>query len=246
MTTSALIYHGTPITPSEVLCALDRRAFCVSFYTPWQTDQIEAAAAFTMYDCGAFSFWKNARRTGREWEETDRDWSTYYEWLDARLWHPGRWAVIPDRIAAPSQLNDALLNDWPHGPTKGAPVWHMDESIARLARLCDRYPRVCFGWVGDFDPAIGDIRPEQRAVGCDAYRARMDEVASLFGNEWPPVHMFRGTAIAGQYPFDSADSTSLAQNGWRHDRPFDALFGTPWAGRRAYADHLERYGRHAA
>jgi len=243
---TALIYHGTPITPGEVLTELDRRAFCISYHAPWQTSAVEACAAFTMYDCGAYSFWKKARRAGREWEESDRDWTSYYEWLDARLWHPGRWAIIPDRIAAPSQLNDALLLEWPHGRCRGAPVWHMDGPIERLGRLCDRYDRVCLGWVGEFDPVIGDIRLDQRKVGCDAWRARMDEVASLFGNEWPTVHMLRGTAVAADYPFDSADSTSLAQNGWRHDRPFDAYFGTPWAGRVAYADKLERYGKRAA
>lgn len=243
---SALIYHGTPITPVAVLAALKQRAFCVSYHTPWQASRVEEVSAFTMYDCGAYSFWKKARRSGSEWEESDRSWTDYYEWLEARLFHPGRWAIIPDRIAAPSQLNDALLLEWPHGASKGAPVWHMDGSIERLGRLCDRFGRVCFGWVGEFDPSIGDIRPEQRNVGCDAYHRKMDEVASFFGNQWPAIHMLRGTAVAGLYPFDSADSTSLAQNGWRHDRPFDALMGSPFAGRVAYADKLERYARCAA
>lgn len=243
---SATIYHGTPVTPRAALQALAGRAFCVSYFRADSVADVEALGPFIMYDNGAYSFWKQTRREGREWTEAERDWRPYYGWLEERLWAPGRWAVIPDRIAAPSQLNDALLAEWPHGTSRGAPVWHMDGPLPRLARLCELYDRVCLGWVGEFDPAIGDIRPEQRDVGCPAWRRRMDEVAKLFGNDWPCVHMLRGTAVAGEYPFSSADSSSLAQNGWRYDRPMDALFGAQWAGRLAYADRLERYGRRAA
>ncbi|MBB4642391.1 hypothetical protein [Rhizorhapis suberifaciens] len=131
---------------------------------------------------------------------------------------------------APSQLNDALLNDWPFGQ-KGAPLWHMDGSIDRLGRLCERYGRVCLGWVGE--------TKADQAVGCDAFRKRMDEVAAFLGNRWPVIHMMRGTAVVQDYPFHSADSTSLAQNGWRYDSPMDEAFGDRWRGRRAYADRLE-------
>lgn len=166
-------------------------------------------------------------RSGQEWAE-HRDWSAYFEWLESRLFHPGRWAVIPDMPGAPSQLNDALLTDWPFGQ-KGAPLWHMDGPIERLLRLCDRYDRVCLGWTG-----------AGKGVNCPAYRERMHEVDQAFGNRWPVIHMMRGTAVAGLYPFESADSTSLAQNGWRYDGTLD--FGNRWAGRRAYADRLERGG----
>lgn len=171
-----------------------------------------------------------AMRAGKEWDEAERGewWQAYYQWLEPIIWQPGRWAIMPDSPAAPSQLNDGLLNDWPFGH-RGAPVWHMDGSIDRLARLCERYPRVCVGWIGD---------PKKEPVGCPAYRAKMDEVADLMGNRWHPLHMLRGTAVAFDYPFISADSTSLAQNGWRYDASFD--FGDKWAGRRAYAERLER------
>lgn len=180
-----------------------------------------------MYDNGAFSFWQAALRRGEEWSFKE-DWAAYYEWLEPRLFHPGRWAIIPDAPGAPSQLNDSLLGDWPFGQ-KGAPVWHMDGPIERLLRLCERYDRVCLGWTGT-------------KVGEPAYRSRMDEIGAALGNRWPVLHMLRGTAVAFDYPFDSADSTSLAQNGWRYDTAFD--FGDRWAGRRAYADRLER--RHDA
>lgn len=178
-----------------------------------------------------------ARRAGREWDEFDRLawWLAYYQWLEPIIYHPGRWAIMPDSPAAPSQLNDGLLNDWPFGRSKGAPVWHMDGSIERLARLCARYDRVCVGWIGD---------PKKEPVGCDAYRRKMDEVAKLMGNIWHPLHMLRGTAVAFDYPFISADSTSLAQNGHRYDWQDDQwclISGPPrkWKGRANYADRLE-------
>lgn len=179
---------------------------------------------FVMYDNGAFSFWKQAQRKGKEWAE-HRDWTPYFEWLEPRLYHAGRWAVVPDMPGAPSQLNDALLLEWPFGQ-KGAPLWHMDGPIERLLRLCEVWDRVCLGWTG-------------KRVGCPEYRARMDEVAIALGNRWPVLHMMRGTAVAFDYPFHSADSTSLAQNGWRYDTACD--FGDKWAGRRAYADRLEGF-----
>jgi hypothetical protein len=129
---------------------------------------------------------------------------------------------------APSQLNDALLNEWPFGQ-KGAPLWHMDGPIERLLKLCERFDRVCLGWTG-----------AGKGIDCPDYHARMEEVAKALGNRWPVLHMMRGVAVAFDYPFDSADSTSLAQNGWRYDTVFD--FGDRWAGRRAYADTLERGG----
>jgi len=225
-----IIYHGTPLTPRAALVAvLPGRASCVSFHHPQDAEAVEATSPTIMFDNGAFSFWMDAMRRGEAWAQ-ERDWSPYYRWLEDRLFWPGRWAVIPDVPGAPSQINDGLLNDWPFGRSRGAPLWHMDGPIERLGRLCDQYDRVAIGWIG---------HPKREPVGCDNYRRRMDDVSSLLGNRWPVIHMMRGVAVAGDYPFASADSTSLAQNGHRYDSPLDALLGDPWRGRRAYADRLE-------
>jgi len=179
------------------------------------------------FDNGAFSFWQSALKNGQEWA-ADRDWNPYYKWLEPRL-QEGRWAVIPDSPGAPSQINDGLLNDWPFGQW-GAPLWHMDNPIDRLLRLCDKYERVCLGWTGQGKDSI---------VGCEAWFRRMDEVASALGNQWPNIHMMRGVMVAREFPFHSADSTSLAQNGHLYDHK---LWPIPdrYAGRIAYADKLER------
>lgn len=175
-------------------------------------------------------------RAGREWDEADRQlwWNAYYEWLEPHLFHPGRFALIPDSPGAPSQINDGLLNDWPFGH-RGAPVWHMDGPIERLARLCERYPLVAIGWIG---------HPKLAPVGCEAWFRRMDEVAQLMGGAWHPLHMLRGILVAREYPFVKADATTLAQNGHRYDwqdgqhDAFDPA--RRWKGRNAYADRLEQ------
>lgn len=232
----ALVHHGTPMTPRAALLAQQGRAFCVSFFRPDSVADVEAISPFIMYDNGAFSYWMKAVRSGVDPMDAGRqDWSDYYAWLEPRIWHPGRWAVIPDRPAAPSQFNDGFLNEWAFGRSRGAPVWHMDGPLDRLARLCERYDRVCLGWIGD---------PKREPVGCDGYRRRMDEIAALMGNHWHPLHMLRGVAVGGDYPFLSCDSTSLAQNGHRYDWMDNQadMFAPaePWTGRRQYADRLER------
>lgn len=197
------IYHGTPMTPrAALLDVLVGRAACVSFYRPDDVGAVESISPAIMFDNGAYSFWKQALKAGNEWCDKPRDWKPYYDWLDERLWHPGRWAVIPDMPGAPSQLNDALLNEWPHGTAKGAPLWHMDQPVERLARLCEKYDRVCLGWTLPGDP-----------VGSDAYHRRMDDVAGLFGNHWPVIHMMRGVAVARDYPFRQC-GLNLTRSKW--------------------------------
>lgn len=211
---------------------------CVSFYHPQDVKAVEEISPFIMYDNGAFSEWQAAIKRGEPWFIRE-DWSPYYEWLEARIYHPGRWAVIPDAPGAPSQLNDSLLNGWPFGSSKGVPLWHMDGPIERLLRLCEKYDRVALGWVGEIDPMTGKIFKDQKAVDCPAYHKRMDDVAKALGNRWPPIHMMRGVKVAFKYPFDSADSTSLAQNGHRYDYEHE----DKWHGRKAYADRLESPNR---
>lgn len=189
----------------------------------WRQSRVSAPTL--CFDNGAFSMWKAAQRRGDDWAEK-WDWEDYYQWLEMRVFHPGRWAVIPDMPGAPSQLNDALLSQWPFGQ-KGAPLWHMDAPIERLLRLCEKYDRVCLGWTGKGKHLD---RPE--------YHARMDEVAKALGNQWPILHMMRGLKVAWDYPFASADGTTLAQNGWRYDTKLD--YGDRWRGRTAYADRIER------
>jgi hypothetical protein len=202
------------------------RAACVSFYRPDQVNIAERLCPEIMYDNGAFSFWQAAMRSGKEWAD-ERNWSDYYEWLEPRL-VDGRWAVIPDSPGAPSQINDGLLNDWPFGQW-GAPLWHMNGSLDRLGRLCEKYDRICFGWVGRFDELSGEIATDEKAVGCEAYHRRMDEVDTFLGSQWPNIHMMRGVAVARDYPFRKRGQHFIGSE-WSQERQRDMLgIGRPLA-----------------
>jgi hypothetical protein len=150
-----------------------------------------------MLDNGAFSKWKSGKAT---------DWPTYYDWCDRWLDYPTTWAVPPDVIDDPSQEQDSLLNEWPHGKRQASPVWHMDEPIYRLCRLIDDgWARVCIGSTAEYAVVLSE-----------SWERRMDEawndIARTFGRT-PPVHMLRGMQCSGRrWPFASVDSTDIAQN----------------------------------
>ncbi|MDV2986144.1 UNVERIFIED_CONTAM: hypothetical protein Q9R58_17655 [Methylobacteriaceae bacterium AG10] len=192
-------YHGTPITPIAALYQLAGRHFCVSHARPEQVARVHEIGQSVMLDNGAFSKWKRGAGT---------DWPAFYGWCERWLGFPTTWAVIPDVIDGGSQLQDALVREWPFGH-RGAPVWHMDEPLHRLLRLCQEWPRVCIGSTAEF-----------RVVLSDPWRRRMDECWNALAREHrlPPwIHMLRGMQCAGrEWPFASVDSTDIAQN---HSRP---------------------------
>lgn len=183
-------YHGTPITPRTVLHELAGRNFCVSYAAPGDVEWCDEHAQSMMLDNGAFSFWRTGRAT---------DWPGYYSWAERWLERITTWAVIPDVIDGTEEENDALIAEWPYGE-RGAPVWHMNETLGRLLRLCDIWPLVCIGSSGEY-----------AQVGSQSWRRRMDEVFDLRPND--RFHMLRGLAfVDGPYPFFSADSTNIARN----------------------------------
>lgn len=190
-----LHYHGTPITPVAALTELAGRNFCVSHAAPQDVARVHRIGQSVMLDNGAFSAWKSGKET---------DWRGFYQWCDEWLDYPTTWAVIPDVIDAGTQEQDALLREWPHGH-KGAPVWHMDEPISRLLRLCDEWPRVCIGSTAEYAVVLSD-----------AWCFRMDEVfneISARHKRLPWLHMLRGMQLSGKhYPFASVDSTDVARN----------------------------------
>lgn len=88
---------------------------------------------------------------------------------------------------------------------KGAPVWHLHESLERLRRLANGYERVCFGSSGGYS-TIGTDRWKRRIS--DAFDAVADDRGRV-----PWIHMLRGMNLSGrQYPFASVDSANAARN----------------------------------
>jgi hypothetical protein len=188
-------YHGTPITPVAALAEMAGRHFCVSHAAPQDVSRVHMIGQSVMLDNGAFSAWKSGKAT---------NWTGFYEWCDPWLDYPTTWAVIPDVIDAGTQEQDALLREWPHGH-KGAPVWHMDEPIHRLLRLCDEWPKVCVGSTAEYATVLSE-----------AWCCRMDEAwneLSKRHKRLPWVHMLRGMQLSGKHwPFASVDSTDIARN----------------------------------
>lgn len=189
-------YHGTPISPREVLYRLAGRHFCVSFAAPQDVEICHRIGQSVMLDNGAFSLWRAGKQT---------DWPGYYAWCERWLDCRTTWAVVPDVIDGDEAANDALVAQWPFGIQQGSPVWHLHESIERLIRLCGHWPRVCIGSSGQY-----------ATVGNERWHARMaDAMNRLCGNGPPPcaLHMLRGMSLSGShYPFASVDSTDVARN----------------------------------
>lgn len=210
-----LHYHGTPITPGSVLGHLAGRCFCVSFARPENVATCHEIGQSVMLDNGAFSLWRTGRTT---------DWPGFYVWCERWLDWPTTWAVIPDVIDGDEDANDALIAQWPFAG-RGAPVWHMHESIERLLRLCDEWPRVCVGSSGAY-AVVGDLRWHHRM---------QDAMNALCGSGSVPVwlHMLRGMALAGsEYPFASLDSTDVARNHARPSNPDALAMALRWDARQ--------------
>jgi len=188
-------YHGTPITPTDALYKLSGRNFCVSFANPQQVAHVHKIGQSVMLDNGAFTAWSSG---------ASPDWRKYYSWAEKWLDHRTTWCVIPDAIDGDEDANDALIRDWPHG-NRGAPVWHLHESIGRLLALSSKWDRVCIGSSGDY-----------KSVGTPRWHMKMIEAMNaLCGNGPSPVwlHMLRGMNVADSiYPFASVDSTDIARN----------------------------------
>lgn len=192
-------YHGTPITPITALYELSGRHFCVSHAAPQDASRCHQTGQSVMLDNGAYSAWKRGH---------EPDWLAYYAWCERWLIFPTTWAVIPDVVDGGSQLQDSLLREWPF-KHRGAPVWHMDEPLVRLLKLCDEWPRVCVGSTSEYAVVLSD-----------AWQRRMDECFNELSKRHrflPWVHMLRGMQCSGRrWPFASVDSTDIAQN---HNRP---------------------------
>lgn len=192
-----LKYHGTPITPRTVLAELAGKNFCVSFAAPGDIEWCDDHGQSVMLDNGAFSFWQRrlaGKMTGPP------DWPGFYAWAGLWLERNTTWAVIPDVIDGSEAENDALIGEWPFGD-RGAPVWHMHETLGRLIGLCRDWPLVCVGSSGEY-----------AQVGSPRWHARMAEAFDVLDGA-PRLHMLRGLDFCdGPYPFYSADSTNVARN----------------------------------
>jgi len=135
--TNLIHYHGGPLgNIAEAHEFFSGRHSLISFQHPVELEIIAEVSRSFIFDNGAFSVWKRGGML---------DVDGYYEWVDNWKQHPGfDWALIPDVIEGSEEENDVLLSEWPYG-TQGVPVWHLNESIDRLNRLAQEWPRIAFG-----------------------------------------------------------------------------------------------------
>jgi hypothetical protein len=202
-------YHGTPITPRAALAPMAGRHFCVSWAAPGDLAWCLAHGASVMLDNGAFSAWTRG---------SVMDWPAFYEWATPHLRHP-HWAVIPDVIDGDEAANDALLASCPVSPALSAPVWHMHESLERLARLASAYSRICIGSSGKY-----------ASPGNTAWRNRIDAawqtIHATGAHPW--IHMLRAMkeASEGAWPFRLSGQHERGAQPRRDDEPGGAGAGT--------------------
>ncbi|HIG2856041.1 TPA: hypothetical protein ACYFNA_005354, partial [Klebsiella pneumoniae] len=94
-----------------------------------------------------------------------------------------------------------------HGKFIGAPVWHMNEPDERFIQLCNEFPRVAIGSMGEYDAK----RPRRCVARLrDLIRHVVDEngypICKLHGLRMLNADIFR------HIPLSSADSTNVARN----------------------------------
>ena len=208
------IVHGTPITPVRSLESLAGRSFCVSFAAPSQVKRCMALVGddqILLLDNGAFSHWRSGR--GR----IDRH--AFWCWANAiQAACSNAVAVIPDVIDGSEQENLlevswALKVGLARFPERTMAIWHMNESLEQLKRLCLICNFVGFGSCGDYDV--------QRNTATYLRRLRQANAVACYTEHFygrrPWLHLMRALGLYHRFAcFDSADSTNVARNHWRY------------------------------
>lgn len=151
-------------------------------------------------DNGAFSAWRAGKPI--------TDWRGYYAWVADWRRHPGfDFAVVPDVIDGTEAENDALAAEWQFPLHESAVVWHVNESVERLVRLCTTWPRVAIGSSGEWDVSTPSRFLERMAQV-------LPHVVDADGYPHCRLHGLRmlNPTIFGRLPLASADSTNVARN----------------------------------
>ncbi len=235
-------YHGLPITPDVAAVAvLTGRHGLVSYAYPSQIGLAMEVCQSVVIDNGAFTFWKTGRVP---------DWEGYYRFVEDWSHHPAfDWALIPDVIDGDEEVNDRLVEQWPHDRALGVPVWHLHESTNRLVRLALAWPRVALGSSGQY-----------ASVGNAAWWSRMGEaMGAVCDYDGQPVTKLHGLRmlnpkVFSRLPLSSADSSNIARNigldvHWKTGRyppPTKAARGVVMAMRIEHTQSAARWERKTA
>lgn len=196
-------YHGTPLggTRSDAARFFQGRHALIPFPRQDDLGVVADVCQDFVFDNGAYSVWRRG---------AELDVHGYMSWVRDWCKHPGfRWALIPDVIEGNEDDNDRHISAWQDSGLAlyGVPVWHLHESIDRLAGLCDGWPIVALGSSGQWPNP-----------GTRSWWARISEVLNAICDEHgrPPakLHGLRmmDVEIFQRIPLASADSTNAAVN----------------------------------
>jgi hypothetical protein len=200
-------YHGTPIGGTRAAAEefASRRSLLIPWKSPQDLERVMELSRSFMVDNSAFTFWSTGEKP---------DWIKYVQWCKTFARHPRfDFAIIPDVIDGSEEDNNQLIRIWDRNchagiVVAGAPVWHLHESIGRLVMLAKRWPRICMGSSGGYEPGVGH------------WWGRMDEAFEAICEDGYPITKVHGLRmlrkdIIERYPFASCDSTNAVQNGTR-------------------------------
>lgn len=208
-----LVIHGTPITPKKHLDELDGHSFCVSYAHRGQLADASGlipADGMLLLDNGAFTTW----RQGRSFDE-----SGFWDWANEVMESvPQAVAVIPDVIGGSEEQNwlaaaRAVRGGLAKYPERCMYIWHTNDSMEILQKAC-----LLFNFVGIGSCEAHDIQRCWREFYSRIREANaVIEYVDQFCGRRPWIHVMRGLGKASLFArFDSADSSNLARNHWRH------------------------------
>lgn len=193
-------YHGMSGsgTHKDAISLAQGRHVFISYADHGGLAKIASVASSFALDNGAYSAWTRNK---------PMDYDGFVDFV--RKWHnhPGfDWAVIPDVIDGDESANDEWVDAWPKELT-GVPVWHMHESLDRLARLADGYERVALGSSGTYS-----------MPGSEGWWRRIGQAMDAICLDGKPICKLHGMRmldprIFTRLPLASADSTNAERNG---------------------------------
>lgn len=187
-------YHGADMHPDDMAGRFfANRHILVSFAYPRQLPLVADVSSSFVLDNGAYTHWSKGGSV---------DVKKYAAWVSDWSDHPAfDWCLIPDVIDGDEDDNDILLRNWSLPNSISVPVWHYHESMERLERLSNEYPRIALGSSGEYKPAVGHWWGRTREA--------FDHIAPT-----TKVHGLRmlNPKIFTQIPLASADSSNVARN----------------------------------
>lgn len=214
---------GLPLTPIHLLEQLEGQSFCLSYATRNRLGrQLDDAIRLVgedgilLLDNGAFSAWRSG---------VPMDVAGFVRWAaDICERCPQAVVVVPDVIDGDELANDEMMLDFDDamieagvfiGSERCMVVWHMHESLDRLTGMIEGgHAYIAFGSSGEY-AKVGTPQWHARIrEALDHIERFCAESEGCYSRPW--IHMMRAQAEAHRYPFDSADSCSLAVNHCRY------------------------------